>query len=138
MCLISLERVDICKITVLIFIFRVEPKASYQSLFSVNCALASCIVIVTENFLCLSFASVNVLLCLAESLEVFLHHVLCSTMYLLFHVHKPYIRDRHAVILCGNNARKNVFPSFKTSLFAEIQNLYFCILSFESGEFNLL
>lgn len=29
MCLISLESVDICKISVLIFILRIEPKASY-------------------------------------------------------------------------------------------------------------
>lgn len=85
---------DICKITVVIFIFRIEPKTSYQSLFSVSCTSASCIVTVSGNFLCLLFASVNVLLCLAESLEVFLQHVLCITMYLLFHIHKQYIRDK--------------------------------------------
>lgn len=56
----------------------------------------------------------------------------------LFHIHKSYIRDREMVILYRNNARKNVFPTFKTSLFVEIYNLYFCVLSFESGEFNLL
>ena len=44
-----------------------------------------------------------------ESLEVFPQHVLCSTIYFLFQIHKSCVRDRDVVILCRNYARKCIF-----------------------------